>query len=112
PSTASHRKTMRPVAGAPARPGHWHLPGTILYSYPITQNPKPEPMQDADQQLKTDKQHQLQQKLEQHKAEDRLLRANEKSWREEHAHRTEKNERPRHEVEAKVLHPKTLQQDT
>ncbi|MCO1762222.1 TIGR02449 family protein, partial [Pseudomonas aeruginosa] len=23
---------MRPVAGAPARPGHWPRPGTILYS--------------------------------------------------------------------------------
>ncbi|MDV6397458.1 TIGR02449 family protein, partial [Pseudomonas aeruginosa] len=22
---------MRPVAGAPARPGHWPRPGTILY---------------------------------------------------------------------------------
>ncbi|MCW5484436.1 DUF904 domain-containing protein, partial [Pseudomonas aeruginosa] len=46
-------------------------------------------MEDADLQLLTAKFDQL---LEQLKAENRLLRANEKSWREERAHLIEKNE--------------------
>ncbi|EPF1359555.1 TIGR02449 family protein [Pseudomonas aeruginosa] len=52
------------------------------------------------------------QKLEQLKAENRLLRANEKSWREERAHLIEKNEMARHKVEAMILRLKALEQDT
>ncbi|QHI62820.1 TIGR02449 family protein [Pseudomonas aeruginosa] len=103
---------MRPVAGAPAQLGHWPRPGTILYSCPITPIPKREPMEDADLQLLTAKFDQLLQKLEQLKAENRLLRANEKSWREERAHLIEKNEMARHKVEAMILRLKALEQDT
>ncbi|WP_409201960.1 TIGR02449 family protein [Pseudomonas aeruginosa] len=62
--------------------------------------------------LLTAKFDQLLQKLEQLKAENRLLRANEKSWREERAHLIEKNEMARHKVEAMILRLKALEQDT
>lgn len=78
----------------------------------ITPIPKREPMEDADLQLLTAKFDQLLQKLEQLKAENRLLRANEKSWREERAHLIEKNEMARHKVEAMILRLKALEQDT
>nr|MDV6598202.1 TIGR02449 family protein [Pseudomonas aeruginosa] len=103
---------MRPVAGAPARPGHWPC---LLYTSPSPRDmriPKREPMEDADLQLLTAKFDQLLQKLEQLKAENRLLRANEKSWREERAHLIEKNEMARHKVEAMILRLKALEQDT
>lgn len=87
-------------------------PVIILYSCPITPIPKREPMEDADLQLLTAKFDQLLQKLEQLKAENRLLRANEKSWREERAHLIEKNEMARHKVEAMILRLKALEQDT
>ena len=54
----------------------------------------------------------LVQRLEQLKAENRLLRANEKSWREERAHLIEKNELARHKVEAMILRLKALEQDS
>ena len=54
----------------------------------------------------------LLQRLEQLKAENRLLRANEKSWREERAHLIEKNDLARQKVEAMILRLKALEQDS
>ena len=69
-------------------------------------------MEDADLQTLIAKFDLLLQRLEQLKAENRLLRANEKSWREERAHLIEKNELARHKVEAMILRLKALQQDS
>jgi len=49
-------------------------------------------MDDADLQLLTHKLEQLIQRIEQLKAQNGLLLANEQAWREERAHLIEKNE--------------------
>lgn len=69
-------------------------------------------MEDADLQTLIAKFDLLLQRLEQLKTENRLLRANEKSWREERAHLIEKNELARHKVEAMILRLKALEQDS
>ncbi|MCJ1888300.1 TIGR02449 family protein [Pseudomonas sp. LA21] len=69
-------------------------------------------MEDADLHALIAKFDQLLQRLEQLKAENRLLRANEKSWREERAHLIEKNELARQKVEAMILRLKALEQDS
>lgn len=69
-------------------------------------------MEDADLHALIAKFDLLLQRLEQLKAENRLLRANEKSWREERAHLIEKNELARHKVEAMILRLKALEQDS
>ncbi|MFV3304886.1 TIGR02449 family protein [Pseudomonas sp. QE6] len=69
-------------------------------------------MEDADLHMLIAKFDQLLQRLEQLKAENRLLRANEKSWREERAHLIEKNELARQKVEAMILRLKALEQDS
>ncbi|AGI22171.1 TIGR02449 family protein [Pseudomonas sp. MT3] len=69
-------------------------------------------MEDADLHTLIAKFDQLLQRLEQLKAENRLLRANEKSWREERAHLIEKNELARQKVEAMILRLKALEQDS
>lgn len=69
-------------------------------------------MEDADLHVLMAKFDLLLQRLEQLKAENRLLRANEKSWREERAHLIEKNELARQKVEAMILRLKALEQDS
>ena len=69
-------------------------------------------MDDADLQLLTHKLEQLIQRIEQLKAQNGLLLANEQAWREERAHLIEKNEMARHKVEAMILRLKALEQDT
>lgn len=69
-------------------------------------------MEDADLHALIAKFDLLLQRLEQLKAENRMLRANEKSWREERAHLIEKNEMARHKVEAMILRLKALEQDS
>lgn len=69
-------------------------------------------MEDADLHALIAKFDLLLQRLEQLKAENRLLRASEKSWREERAHLIEKNELARHKVEAMILRLKALEQDS
>jgi len=69
-------------------------------------------MEDADLHALIAKFDLLLQRLEQLKAENRLLRANEKNWREERAHLIEKNEMARHKVEAMILRLKALEQDS
>lgn len=69
-------------------------------------------MEDADLHVLIAKFDQLLQRLEQLKAENRLLRANEKSWREERGHLIEKNELARQKVEAMILRLKALEQDS
>ena len=69
-------------------------------------------MEDADLLALIAKFDLLLQRLEQLKAENRLLRANEKSWREERAHLIEKNDLARQKVEAMILRLKALEQDS
>ncbi|PJI48203.1 MAG: TIGR02449 family protein [Pseudomonas sp.] len=69
-------------------------------------------MEDADLHALIAKFDLLLQRLEQLKAENRLLRANEKNWREERAHLIEKNELARQKVEAMILRLKALEQDS
>ncbi|KJJ98338.1 TIGR02449 family protein [Pseudomonas sp. BGr12] len=69
-------------------------------------------MEDADLHALIAKFDLLLQRLEQLKAENRLLRANEKSWREERAHLIEKNDLARQKVEAMILRLKALEQDS
>lgn len=52
------------------------------------------------------------QKVEQLKAQNRLLLASEHSWREERAHLIEKNELARSKVDSMILRLKALEQDT
>jgi cell division protein ZapB len=52
------------------------------------------------------------QRVEQLKTQNRMLRANERSWREERAHLIEKNELARQKVEAMILRLKALEHDT
>jgi cell division protein ZapB len=69
-------------------------------------------MEDADLQKLTAKFEQLIQRLEQLKAHNRLLMANEKVWREERGQLIEKNELARQKVESMILRLKALEQDT
>ena len=69
-------------------------------------------MEDADLKALTAKLEQLIQRIEQLKAQNHLLLANERAWREERAHLIEKNEMARHKVEAMILRLKALEQDT
>ena len=68
-------------------------------------------MEDADLQALTTKLEQLIQRVEQLKAHNRLLLANEKTWREERAQLIEKNEMARHKVESMISRLKALEQD-
>ena len=68
-------------------------------------------MDDADLQTLTQKLELLVQRVEQLKAQNRLLLASEKSWREERAHLIEKNEMARHKVESMISRLKALEQD-
>ena len=69
-------------------------------------------MEDADLQKLTAKFEQLIQRVEQLKAHNRLLLANEKAWRDERGQLIEKNELARHKVESMILRLKALEQDT
>ncbi|MBO3277853.1 hypothetical protein D9M71_129870 [compost metagenome] len=69
-------------------------------------------MEDADLHALIAKFDLLLQRLEQLKAENRLLRSHERAWREERAHLIEKNELARHKVEAMILRLKALEQDS
>ncbi len=69
-------------------------------------------MDDAYLQLLTHKLEQLIQRIEQLKAQNGLLLANEQAWREERAHLIEKNELARVKVEAMISRLKALEQDS
>ncbi len=69
-------------------------------------------MEDADLQKLTAKFDQLIQRIEQLKAHNRLLLANEKGWRDERAHLIEKNDMARNKVESMITRLKALEQDT
>jgi len=69
-------------------------------------------MEDADLQLLTAKLEQLIQRIEQLKAQNRLLLHSEKAWREERAHLIEKNEMARVQVESMISRLKALEQDS
>ncbi|MGK9066949.1 TIGR02449 family protein [Stutzerimonas chloritidismutans] len=69
-------------------------------------------MEDADLQLLTSKLEQLLQRVEQLKAQNRLLLHSEQAWREERAHLIEKNEIARVKVEAMISRLKALEQDS
>jgi len=70
------------------------------------------PMEDADLKALTAKLEQLIQRIEQLKAQNRLLLANEQAWREERAHLIEKNEMARLKVESMISRLKALEQDS
>ncbi len=69
-------------------------------------------MEDADLQKLAAKFEQLIQRVEQLKGHNRLLLANEKTWRDERGLLIEKNELARHKVESMILRLKALEQDT
>ncbi len=69
-------------------------------------------MEDADLRALTAKLELLIQSVEQLKVQNRHLRANEKTWREERAHLIEKNEMARHKVESMISRLKALEQDS
>ena len=69
-------------------------------------------MDDADLQMLARKLEQLIQRIEQLKAQNTLLLANEQAWREERAHLIEKNELARVKVEAMISRLKALEQDS
>jgi cell division protein ZapB len=69
-------------------------------------------MEDADLQALKIKLELLIQRVEQLKAHNRLLLANEHAWREERAHLIEKNEMARLKVESMISRLKALEQDT
>ena len=69
-------------------------------------------MEDADLQKLTARFELLIQRLEQLKAHNPLLLANEKAWREERGQLIEKNELARQKVESMILRLKALEQDT
>ncbi|OHC13223.1 MAG: TIGR02449 family protein [Pseudomonadales bacterium GWC1_66_9] len=69
-------------------------------------------MEDDDLQALTRHLELLIQRLEQIKAHNRFLLANEKAWREERAHLIEKNEIARHKVESMISRLKALEQDS
>ena len=69
-------------------------------------------MGDADLRALTAKLELLIQCVEHLKLQNRHLRANEKTWREERAHLIEKNEMARHKVESMISRLKALEQDS
>ncbi|MBU3055028.1 MULTISPECIES: TIGR02449 family protein [Pseudomonas] len=69
-------------------------------------------MEDADLHALAAKLELLIQRVEQLKAQNRLLLATERAWREERAHLIEKNEMARLKVEAMISRLKALEQDT
>ncbi|MFC2973151.1 TIGR02449 family protein [Azotobacter bryophylli] len=69
-------------------------------------------MEDANLQALAAKVELLIERIEQIKAHNRFLLANEKAWREERAHLIEKNEIARHKVESMILRLKALEQDS
>lgn len=68
-------------------------------------------MEDANLHTLTVKFELLIQRVEQLKADKRVLLANEKAWREERAQLIEKNEMARHKVESMISRLKALEQD-
>ncbi len=68
-------------------------------------------MEDADLNLLASKLEQLLRRLEQLRAENRLLQANEQAWRKERAQLIEKNELARLKVESMISRLKALEQD-
>ncbi|MET1079280.1 MAG: TIGR02449 family protein [Pseudomonas sp.] len=68
-------------------------------------------MEDANLLALTVKFELLIQRVEQLKADKRVLQANEKAWREERAQLIEKNEMARHKVESMISRLKALEQD-
>ena len=69
-------------------------------------------MEEDDLQALARQLERLIQRLEQIKAHNRFLLANEKAWREERAHLIEKNEIARHKVESMISRLKALEQDS
>ena len=69
-------------------------------------------MEDAELQALSRKLELLIQRVEQLKAHNRLLLANEHAWREERAHLIEKNEMARLKVESMISRLKALEQDS
>ncbi|GAB6388657.1 TIGR02449 family protein [Stutzerimonas marianensis] len=69
-------------------------------------------MEDADLQMLANKLELLLQRVEQLKAQNRLLLHSEQAWREERAHLIEKNEIARVKVEAMISRLKALEQDS
>ncbi|MNF31130.1 hypothetical protein D3C85_946940 [compost metagenome] len=69
-------------------------------------------MEDVDLHALTTKLELLIQRVEQLKARNRVLLANEQAWREERAHLIEKNEMARHKVESMISRLKALEQDS
>lgn len=68
-------------------------------------------MEDADLQLLSAKLDLLIQRIDELKAENQQLRANELAWRKERAHLIEKNEMARLKVESMISRLKALEQD-
>lgn len=69
-------------------------------------------MEDADLQALSARLELLIRRIEQLKADNQLLRASERAWREERAHLIEKNEMARHKVESMISRLKALEQDS
>lgn len=69
-------------------------------------------MEDADLHALTAKVELLIQQLTTLKAQNRLLLAGERAWREERSQLIEKNEMARHKVEAMITRLKALEQDS
>ncbi|MGX5221356.1 MULTISPECIES: TIGR02449 family protein [Pseudomonas] len=69
-------------------------------------------MEDADLQALTSKLELLVQRVEQLKAQNKILIAHEQAWRGERAHLIEKNELARHKVESMISRLKALEQDS
>lgn len=69
-------------------------------------------MENSDLQTLMNRMELLIDRVEQLKTENRLLHAQEKSWREERAHLIEKNEIARQKVESMISRLKALEQDT
>jgi len=69
-------------------------------------------MEDADLKALPTKLEQLIQRIEQLKAQNHLLLANERNWREERAYLIEKNEMARLKVESMISRLKALEQDS
>ncbi len=69
-------------------------------------------MEDAELSALTAKLEQLILRVEQLKAHNRILQANERNWREERAQLIEKNELARQKVESMISRLKSLEQDS
>jgi len=69
-------------------------------------------MEDADLHLLSTKLDQLIQRIEQLKAENQQLRADELAWRKERAHLIEKNDMARLKIESMITRLKALEQDS